>query len=431
MKQLSTPWDGTCAAKRPLELIITTTLLNGARTVTSDSLGQLLPQMLHQGHFTFRREGHCLEDECHCGEAETSTVDDFAPSAHCDIAVGLAIASRCTASFPVAFEPCYVPAVGQAGQPLPAGPALVDLTDPSRRPDLGAHVSWRRAGPAQAVPEDRSRYAVDGGVLANTPTKVALEALSRLPASGLVQRVMLLVYPHAPVNQPDPADDVNEPPTVTGAMGGLLGALLSQGSRTFVDEIETHNQAAAARRGTRLDIMGGLLDPDDPNGPDAPARLRGLADAVFKQYRNQRIRRAARDLAGRVEPPVELVVPAHPEGRRVGPARLGRTSLRSRGSAWGVRRPNAPLGLGYHHGARPGRCGAGPSSPADQREIRTRGLREAGQRPPDGERGQGRTPGPSREARRAMDHRSGDDRTAARQQAVGAALGALCAGDDE
>ena len=134
--------------------------------------------------------------------------------------------------------------------------------NPSRRPDLGRFVSWRDAGPADDLPPDRSRYAVDGGLLANTPTRAALQAISRMPAGGLVQRVMLLVYPHAPTNRPDPADRTDEPPAVTGTMGSLLGALLNQGSRTFVDEIEVSNRAAASRRGTRTDVLRSGVRPD-------------------------------------------------------------------------------------------------------------------------------------------------------------------------
>jgi patatin-related protein len=281
MKQLCKPWESRSTAERPVELIITTTLLHGARTVSVDSLGQQLPQMLHQGYFTFKREG----DQ-----------DDFEPAADHDIAAGLAIAARCTAGFPLAFEPCFVPARGPDGLTEPANGHHVDLSDAKQRPDLGRYVSWRTAGPAEAIPPDRSRYAVDGGLLANTPTQAALDAVARMPAGGVVQRVMLLVYPHAPVNRPDPADRADDPPTVAGAMGGLLGALLSQGNRTFVDEIEKHNQAASARRGTRLDILEGLKEPDE---------LKRLAQCVYGQYRKQRVRRAARDLAARVEPPAD------------------------------------------------------------------------------------------------------------------------------
>jgi patatin-related protein len=281
MTQLSKGLDGSKPPKHPLELIITTTLLHGARTVTVDSLGQQLPQLLHQGRFTFRRD---------------ETRDDFKPEKGHEFAAALAIAARCTAGFPLAFEPCFVPARHYEGPAsMPSGKPM-DLTDPAARPDLGAFVSWRSAGPAEGMPPDRSRYAVDGGLLANTPTQAALDAIARMPASGLVQRVMLLVYPHAPVNRPDLADQDDAPPTAAGAMGGVLGALLSQGNRTFVDEVEAHNQAAAARRGTRLDIMDGLDGPED---------LKKLASCLIGQYLNQRIRRAARDLTERVVPPAD------------------------------------------------------------------------------------------------------------------------------
>ncbi|MGY4768767.1 patatin-like protein [Kribbella sp. CWNU-51] len=290
MKQLCAGWTPTSLSAHPIELIITTTLLHGARIVTVDALGQQLPQMLHEGTFTFRR---------------VEAGDDFVPGDDHKLAAALAMAARCTAGFPVAFEPCFVPARNTPGAGAAQNGESYDLADPSRRPDLGNYVSWRTAGPREAVPPDRSRYAMDGGLLANTPTKAALEAVAGMPASGLVQRVMLLVYPHAPMNRPDPPDRVEEPPTVTAAMGGVLGALLSQGNRTFVNEVVKHNEAATARRGTRLDIMDGVDGPDE---------LRQLATCVFEQYRNQRIRRAARDLAARVDPPADWSL------RRIGKA---------------------------------------------------------------------------------------------------------------
>ncbi|WP_432889820.1 patatin-like protein [Kribbella sp. CA-245084] len=292
MKQLCAGWEATEPADHPIELILTTTLLHGARIVTVDALGQQLPQMLHEGTFTFRR-----------GEAGAG---DFELGEDHKLAAALAMAARCTAGFPVAFEPCFVPARSAPGAAVgTAYEQPYDLADPSRRPDLGDYVSWRTAGPREALPPDRSRYAMDGGLLANTPTKPALDAVAAMPASGLVQRVMLLVYPHAPTNRPDPPDRVEEPPTVTGALTGVLGALLSQGNRTFVNEVVKHNEAATARRGTRLDIMGSVSTPDE---------LRRLAKCVFEQYRNQRIRRAARDLAARVEAPVDWSL------RRIGKA---------------------------------------------------------------------------------------------------------------
>ncbi|MEU4192019.1 patatin-like protein [Kribbella sp. NPDC026611] len=288
-KHLVMPWDPETPEYRPVDLTITTTLLNGARTVSVDSLGQQLPQRQHEGQFRFRR-GAPSED----GE------DDFAPHKDPDlVAARIAIAARCSAGFPLAFEPCFVPAVASRNQNLETAEwkvsrSQLDVTRPTLRPDLGRYVSWRDAGPADEVPDDRSRYAVDGGVLENTPTQRALEAISRMPAGGLVHRVILMVYPHAPTNDIDPPDAPGTPPDVTETLGGLLGALMSQSSRTFVDEVENFNRASASRRGTRHDVLETAAGPD---------KLETLADTIFASYRQLRIRRAARDLAQRFTPP--------------------------------------------------------------------------------------------------------------------------------
>jgi patatin-related protein len=288
-RRLIEPWDQTPSDDRPVDLTITTTLLNGARTVSVDSLGQQLPQRQHEGQFWFRR-----------GAPSVDGVDDFAPGGDADlVAARLALAARCSAGFPLAFEPCFVPAVasrnGNQGQATwSESRSRRDISKPKERPDLGRYVSWRDAGPADQVPDDRSRYAVDGGVLENTPTQRALDAISRMPAGGLVHRVMLLVYPHAPTNDIDPADDPDTPPEVTGTMGGLLGALMSQSSRTFVDEVENFNRASASRRGTRHDVL------ETASGAE---NLQQLSAAIFGNYRQLRVRRAARDLAKRFTPP--------------------------------------------------------------------------------------------------------------------------------
>jgi patatin-related protein len=290
IKRLSEDWDPTPRDERPVDLMITTTLLHGARTVSADSLGQQLPQRQHEGHFRFQR-----------GDRATGIGgDDFDPNNDPHIGARLAIAARCTAGFPGAFEPCFVPAREKrltdgtsTTPPMPAGD--IELSNATRRPDLGRFVSWRTAGPADQIPPDRSRYLVDGGLLENTPTRTALEAISQMPAGGgLIQRVMLLVYPHAPTNETDPADQTYEPPTVAQGMSSLLGALLSQGSRTFVEEIEEYNRSAASRRGTRLDVLESVSQAQG---------LQHIAEVVYPHYQHLRIRRATRDLAKRFTPP--------------------------------------------------------------------------------------------------------------------------------
>ncbi|MFC7615529.1 hypothetical protein ACFQV2_20525 [Actinokineospora soli] len=86
----------------------------------------------------------------------------------------------------------------------------MNAVDAGTRPDMATYASWSDGT------TDRSRYAVDGGVLVNTPTKQALEAIDRMPAGGPVRRVMVLLFPHAeaPGVQPAAADPAVLPTTL-------------------------------------------------------------------------------------------------------------------------------------------------------------------------------------------------------------------------
>lgn len=137
-----------------------------------------------------------------------------------------------------------------------------------------------------------SRYAVDGGVLANTPTQAALRAIDRRGAAGPCRRAMLLVYPHAPGVDDVPADRADEPPTTLAGLSAVLGALQSQGSRTYVERIEEHNRVAADWRGGRHQVLTTV-------GRDVDS-LFDLARVAWPHYVDVRIRRAALDLAERV-----------------------------------------------------------------------------------------------------------------------------------
>ena len=180
------------------------------------------------------------------GERRCGRCDPFSETAVQRTAHRLALASRCTASFPVAFEAVFVP-VGSPRHNEPDGDDVTTLTDEERlRPDMDFFVSdLGDAHPAR----DRSRFVVDGGVLANTPTRAALEAVQAMPAGRPVRRVMLLVYPHAGQPDVDAPDQHESPPSVVGALSGLLGALTAQGSRTFVGRAGAAQQVR--RRTTR------------------------------------------------------------------------------------------------------------------------------------------------------------------------------------
>ncbi|MEP9383568.1 patatin-like protein [Nocardioides sp. KR10-350] len=250
--------------RRPVDLTITTTVLRGNQGIWVDSMGQRIPQSLHAGRFHWSRLPTTGAD-----------ADPFAAGAVAGTAHELALAARATASFPGAFEPTFIPVGREDPTPRVAGYA---------RPDMAKVVS----GWGDGAQTDRSRYVVDGGVLANTPTIDALRAIEAMPAQGPVRRVMLLVFPHAPLPTRSTPDDPDSPPTLTMSLSQVFGALTAQGSRAYVEELERHNLDAAGRRGTRGDILESVDGPDE---------LRRVAEGIYKQFRRLRRWRVGRDLA--------------------------------------------------------------------------------------------------------------------------------------
>jgi len=280
-KRLATPFKARRAEDYPVDLTITTTLLRGAPLEQLDALGQHLYQNVHEGRFHFSRNG----DD-----------DAFDAAAHPELAAKLAFASRCTAGFPVAFEPTLVP-VDNAD--------LSVVTD--GRPNMAGEASWTdRSG--EGAGADRSRYVIDGGVLTNTPTKEALRVIGEMPASEPIQRVMMLVFPHAPDKSDDDADNAQVVPTTTGTLAGVMGAWSSQSSRTYVEEIDKHNRKCAARRGARYDVLNEVDGAHDyttqPRLDDQAAEkglenLHLLAETLYGHFRRLRRRRVNRDFADR------------------------------------------------------------------------------------------------------------------------------------
>ncbi|SES05397.1 patatin-related protein [Lentzea xinjiangensis] len=263
LDRLTTDFEPTEACERPIDLRITTTLLGGVPAVSYDDLGQPLTQSVHQGSFSFRRDPYpWVSDE---------TRDDFTPELLPDRVRQLALAARSSASFPFAFEPSFIPVGGQATPD---------------RPDMADVASWANGG-------DRSRFAVDGGVLVNTPTREALEAIDRMPADGPVRRVMLLVFPHAePLGSEPQADSSDQGFTTVSSGAKLLSAMSSQANRTYVEKIEEHNRRAASSRGGRMALLQRLHE----GGEDVVDEVYSLADKLFGHYEDVEIRLAARQV---------------------------------------------------------------------------------------------------------------------------------------
>ena len=123
----------------PIDLTITTTLLKPWPQGVADSFGTIVQSADHRGEFTFRRRDDAL-----------ATTDDFAATDICD---RLALAARCTSSFPFAFEALDVPVGASDGD----------------RPDMAGQASF-----------SASRWVIDGG---SDQPAVASGAARDLPAA--------------------------------------------------------------------------------------------------------------------------------------------------------------------------------------------------------------------------------------------------------
>ena len=261
LRRLTTPFDPTPVSEKPIDLTITTTLLHGVPGTTVDSVGNRVARMRHDGLFRFRR-GPTAPDQ-----QDPFAADRLLPTG--GTLDALALAARSTASYPVAFEPSFISMSGTH--------ELSGVHPPMAEFVSGA---WEDTTPVD-------RYVIDGGVLANTPTHPAIEAVGAMPARGEVRRVMLLVHPHAPSPESSENDTTKEPPTLVGLASGVLGALTSQGSRNYAEQVDAHNRAAGGRHLLRAEVVA-----------VSPEVLSDQAQQAYHPwYVGIRSRRLARDLA--------------------------------------------------------------------------------------------------------------------------------------
>jgi patatin-related protein len=274
------------AGVRPVDLTITATLLTPVDNFSVDDLGTEMVQPEHAGLFYFR--GGTSGTVCG-GEQQdmfgTSTEPGGKPEIDTTVEA-LALAARATAGFPVAFEPTFVPVHYEGALP-------------DDRPDMACYANWVDGGGDATSGKDLSRYAVDGGILANTPTKPALAAIRRQEVSStLVRRVLILVHPHAVYagDVTNQADNIEKPPTLAGGLAGVLRASSSVGSKSYVEEIQHHNDLALRWRDGReaamiqfsSDSLSQFLYEDNAPGPS------------WDLFRGMRLRRAAYVSANRI-----------------------------------------------------------------------------------------------------------------------------------
>jgi patatin-related protein len=191
------------------------------------------------------------------------------------------VASRCTASFPGAFEPFWVDVPG------------------------GGRVGDRWQSSAGLANFAQSQFVVDGGLLLNKPIRPAIEAVYRQAAAQQVRRVLAYVVPD-PGEAPPPAPTLSSRGTPDPAMqvphagDVLLGVLTRLRSTDSVsrelDEIQRRNDDARYRRRTR-DRLAAALVLAGAVGDGGP---HDIVAAAFPGYREVRKEDAARTIAARI-----------------------------------------------------------------------------------------------------------------------------------
>jgi patatin-related protein len=196
-------------------LYVTTTLLTAETSRFTDSYGTLVQDVDRRGILTFT-------------EADLANNDNSA---------ALALAARSSASFPVAFEPSFLPFTNGTARKgaVPARPPMAPY----------ANIT-------------RPHWAADGGLLDNQPIDVLLKRIFDRRARRAVRRVLLFVVPSAgpapDVTQQAPQDDVNEP---LGLVGGVLkdvAAVTTQSIAADLRAIRAHQDRMEARTDTKLHL---------------------------------------------------------------------------------------------------------------------------------------------------------------------------------
>lgn len=262
----------------PLHLVITTSPLEGRVTRYPDRFGATIADVSHRGLFHFRRLPK---------QPGAEQVDDFAEAGAGD---KLALAARSSASFPGAFEPSFVP---------------VGAGSDEAHPDMGGIADF-----------GGSRWAIDGGVLDNTPFRPALDAIRSLPGEAPVRRVLGYVVPEPMAPKDESAQRDQMPPVRDVVVAALSRLPRVQSIGRELEEIEENNRTVRHRRDARrhtLTAAGGALE--------------GMARALLPAYVEIRRQGAVYEIVGLL---LEGAAPEAPPG----PARIAelRTALAAPGN---------------------------------------------------------------------------------------------------
>ena len=237
------------AKDHDLHLIITTTTLSGEQKGYPDYFGTVIRDVDHRQAFVFSRTRDPARNDFGTDERSLAR---------------LALAARTTSSFPGAFEPSFIPVEKDGRDEL--------------HPAMKGVATF-----------DHNRWAVDGGVLVNTPFRRALEAIKTLPAEREVRRVLVYIVASTGSMESTKDDLTEEMPDLRDIIMGSLSEMPRvQSFREELEEITEINQRAAERRRARRSLLlelgsAGLIESADRF---LPAYVNTRAEAAIADVGN-------------------------------------------------------------------------------------------------------------------------------------------------
>ena len=234
---------------RPVELIVTTSMLDAQVRRFPDAFGGEIVDVDHAARFRF---AHGPSDPVPDGPAQLT---------HRDVPRRLALAVRASASFPGAFEPAFIP---------------VKESMPTRL-DMDGVASF-----------EHSKWVVDGGVLVNRPIRPAIDAVFAQRAEQRVRRVLVYVVPDPGAAPVEVVADASKPPALFDVLQGSIVTMpRNESVARELQDLAAHNRRIEDRRR----IRDGILAPEEP-GAQGFARMQVAARSLYPTYRQLRAERS-------------------------------------------------------------------------------------------------------------------------------------------
>jgi patatin-related protein len=247
-------------AGRRVRMILTGTDVAGVCRDTQDSFGGVLKITDHRLHARFAHGGDAGESDVPAGWAEVLPKAD--PDGRRGMAEAVARAARTSASFPIGFEPSQLVLSGESAAADSALGAALYTRD-------GHKVADVMRAETRKVPAPLRRWAIDGGILDNSPIGAVLDTITGLSADRPVQRAVVFVVPYT--------DDPAKPSEPEPGFAEILGTVLNMPRDVaFTDHLEEIERDLARRAGDRttFDQLLGL----------PPAVLRQLANSLYRDF---------------------------------------------------------------------------------------------------------------------------------------------------